>query len=194
MPDSPHPPQPTSVPQERTVAVVWPSIAAGAWGQWLGRLYGNRLGVRIAGVPLLLGWLIAIVTAPLAALLYLARKAPRKPLVLFGPVNADGLRYRLTTKRLLIENPFEKDASPVAQLAIDDFDAVEIDVLPGQAWYHAGDVVFLKEGKERLRLAGTPRPEPFVHTVLNTQQACRLRRPETKAKAGDGKPQPNVAV
>lgn len=161
--------------------MVWPSISAGAWGQWLGRVYLNRLGVRIGGVRLTLGWLAVIVTAPFAALLYLGRKAPRKPLVFFGPVNRDGVRYRLTTQRLLVEHPFEKDSPPVAQLSIAGFDTVDIDVQPGQEWFRSGDVVFSQGGEERLRLAGVPRPEPFVRTMLKTQQAATIKQPKASA-------------
>lgn len=177
MPASPLKPHPSSLPRERTVTVVWPSISAGPWGQWLGRVYGNRLGVRIGGAPLTLGWLMVIVTAPLAGLLYMARKAPRWPLLLVGPVNTAGVRYRLTTQRLLVENPFEKDAAPVAELSLDQFDDVQAEVQPGQEWYHAGDVVFSLRGEERLRLAGVPRPEPFMQTVMKTQQAAAINRP-----------------
>jgi hypothetical protein len=183
MPASPLKPHPSSLPRERTVTVVWPSISAGPWGQWLGRVYGNRLGVRIGGVPLSFGWLMVIVTAPLAGLLYMARKAPRWPLVFVGSVNTAGVRYRLTMQRLLVENPFEKDAAPVAELPLDQFDAVNADVQPGQEWYHAGDVVFSLNGKERLRLPGVPRPDPFMQTVIKTQQAAAINRPAVSASA-----------
>lgn len=187
MPASPLRPQAADLPRqglprEQTVAVVWPSICAGPWGRWLGRVYGNRLGVRVGGIPLTLGWLMVIVTAPLAGLLYLIRKAPRMPLVLVGPVNAAGVRYRLTTQRLLVEHPFEKGAAPVAELPLGGFDAINIDVQPGQAWFHAGDVVFSQQGVEGLRLAGVPRPDPFVRTVMKTLQAAAIERP---AKGGE---------
>lgn len=174
---------PKQAPHERTVAVVWPSIAAGAWGRWLGQLYSNRVGVRIGGVPLTLGWLAVILSAPLAALLYLGRKAPRKPFVLFGPINRDGVRYRLTTERVLIERPFEKDVPPVSELALNAFDSVDLEGHPGQEWFHAADVVFFHDGEERLRLKGVSRPEPFVHTVLQAQQAAAIRPTNAAAPA-----------
>ncbi len=174
---SPLKPKNSSLPREQTVTVVWPSISAGPWGRWLGGVYGNRWGVRLGGIPLTLGWLLVIVTAPLAALFYLIGKAPRLPFVLVGPVNPAGVRYRLTTQRLLVEHPLEKDAAPVAQLPLNEFDAIDIDVQPGQGWFCAGDVVFSRQGVERLRLAGVPRPDPFVRTVMKTQQAAAMQRP-----------------
>ena len=165
--------------------VVWPSISAGPWGRRLGRLYSNQFGFSIGGIPLTLGRLLALVTAPVAALLYLLRKAPRKPFVFFGPKNVDGVRYRLTTRRLLIEHPFEKDAAPIAELALDQFDVAQPEVQPGQAWFHAADVVFTLKGVERLRLAGVPRPDPFVRTVMKTQQAAAIAaRPQEAVAVG----------
>ncbi|QDV78148.1 hypothetical protein [Botrimarina mediterranea] len=178
---SPLKPQDSTRSHERTVTVVWPSISAGPWGQWLGRLYSNRFGFPIGGVPLTLGRLMTLLTAPIGAVLYLVRKAPRWPLVLVGTVNTAGVRYRVTTQRLLIENPFEKDATPVAALPLDGFDEVKAEVQPGQDWYHAADVVLLERGVERLRLAGVPRPEPFMRTVMKTQQAAAINRPAKDA-------------
>ncbi|MEO1497723.1 MAG: hypothetical protein AAFV43_11295 [Planctomycetota bacterium] len=161
---------------EATVANVWPSIAAGPLGRALGRLYGWRLGVRIRGVPLTIGWLMVVLTAPLAGLLFLARKAPRKPLVLFGPVNPDAVCYRLTNRGVQVVWPLERNAAPAAAITHADYDDVRIEVLPGQAWYPAGDVVFLHGETERLRLAGVPRPDPFVELCRKTHVAATIGR------------------
>ena len=68
-------------------------------------------------------------------------------------------------------------------MPLDQFDAVNADVQSGQEWYHAGDVVFSLKGEERLRLAGVPRPEPFIQTVVKTQQAAAINRPKVGASA-----------
>ncbi|MEN0110834.1 MAG: hypothetical protein AAF805_08925 [Planctomycetota bacterium] len=169
---------------ERTVVTAWPSICEGAWGRSLGQVYSWRAGVRVGGVPLTLGWLLVLLTAPLAALLYLGRKAPRKPFVLFGPINRDCLRYRITTRRVVIEHPMERRAAPVAELPLADFDEAAIEPRPGQTWFDAADVVLLAGGEERLRLAGIARPEPFVQTLLKTQSAFVQRRPSAERQAG----------
>ncbi|MGL4515011.1 MAG: PH domain-containing protein [Lacipirellulaceae bacterium] len=168
-----HPPE----VREATVATAWPSIAAGRRGRWLGRLAGNRLGVRLGGVPLTLGWGIAIATAPLAAALYLGWKAPRWPLIVVGPRNPRCRRYRVTNRRLLVERPLEKDARIEAELPLDAFDEVRVEVLPGQEWYKAGDLVFVRCGAEAFRLAGVSRPEAFRQIVLKTQRACVRQQP-----------------
>lgn len=178
---SPAEPKRPPAQREPTVAVEWPSICAGPWGRWLGRLYGLRAGVRVGSVPITVGWALVVLTAPLAGLLYLAGKAPRRPFLLFGPLNPDGVRYRLTTARVLIEHPFEKALAPLAELGLPEFDRIEIDVLPGQGWFDAGDVVLLDDSGERLRLRGVARPEPFVRTLMKTQQAATIRGGKTQA-------------
>ncbi len=155
--------------RETTVMVVWPSICAGPWGRWLGRLYSLRAGVTIAGVPLTVGWAIAIASIPLALLLYFDKKVPRIPLVLLGWSNPSCRRYRLTNRRVLVEHPFE--GTLLQSIALEGFDAINVHVLPGQEWYDAGDLVFLQNGVERLRLSGVNRPEPFRQSCLKAQQA-----------------------
>ena len=96
--------------------------------------------------------------------------------MLVGPINPDSVCYRITTQRVLIEHPLEKNHAPVAQLPLDAFDGVEMEVLPGQAWFDAADVVLTHEQREVLRLRGVGRPEPFVRTLLKTQQAWAIAR------------------
>jgi hypothetical protein len=54
-------------------------------------------------------------------------------------------------------------------VALDRFDAVEISVRPGQAWYKAGDLIFTLDGLETFRLEGVSRPEPFRSTCVKAQ-------------------------
>lgn len=159
---------------EATVTTVWPSISAGPLGRTLGRLYGWRAGVRVGGVPITIGWLLVIVTAPLAGLLYLARKAPRKPFVFVGARNPDGVCYRVTNRGVKIVWPLEPLADPAGSIGHSEYDAISIEVLPGQAWFHAGDVVLHCESQEVFRLAGVPRPQPFVEMCEKTRRAATI--------------------
>lgn len=165
------------------MAVEWPSICAGPWGRWLGRLYALRAGVRIGGVPITIGWALVVLTAPLAGLFYLAGKAPRWPFLLVGPLNPDGICYRLTTSRVLIEHPLEKNHGPLASIGLDELGRIGIEVLPGQAWFDAGDVILSDDSGERLRLRGVGHPDPFVRTLRKTQQAGVIRSTESPAPA-----------
>ena len=53
----------------------------------------------------------------------------------------------------------------------DGFDTIDIDTQPGQAWYHAGDLVFRRNGTEMLRLAGVSRPAVFRRCCVESQQS-----------------------
>ena len=54
---------------------------------------------------------------------------------------------------------------------LDRFDRIDIDVVPGQAWYHAGDLVFRLGNVETFRLEGVSRPAAFRETCLKSHLA-----------------------
>jgi hypothetical protein len=139
---------------EATIMMVWPSVAATAPGRLLGRLAGIRAGFG----PLTLGRLIAIGSIPLAAALYFSMRLPWAI-----------RRYRLTNRRVTIEEGVQGTVQQYTDL--DRFDRIEIEVRPGQEWFPAGDLVFLKGGVETLRLAGVPRPEVFRQACLKVRQS-----------------------
>ena len=56
-------------------------------------------------------------------------------------------------------------------IGLDEFDTVDVEVLPGQEWLHAGEIVFKRSGNEVLRLSGVPRPEIFQHVCQTAQTA-----------------------
>jgi len=147
---------------EVTVMTVWPSICRTAYGRFWGRCYKNRTGFKIYGVPLTLGWLIAIFSIPFILPLWIHMKIPRLPLIVFGFNNPSCRRYRLTNRRILVENGVTGEEQK--SVALDRFDTIQIEVLDGQQWYNAGDLVFLQGGTETFRLEGVPRPETFRHT------------------------------
>ena len=106
---------------------------AGGHPAWVGRAFT-------------FGKLLAVATLPLSLLVYFWQLTP------YGC-----RRYMLTNRRIIIR----KGLMAVDQrwIGFEDFDTVDIDVLPGQAWLHAGDLVLRRGGVEVLRLAGIPRPE-----------------------------------
>jgi hypothetical protein len=77
-------------------------------------------------------------------------------------------RYRLTNRRLVVQ----KGLRPLDErwVDFDRFDSIEIQVLPGQEWYPAGDLIFRNGPIETFRLAGVSRPETFRHTCLAARQ------------------------
>lgn len=176
---------PTSEPRESTIMCVWPSISALPIGQFLGRLYQLGPRVSLLRIPFRPGWLIALATVPVALFLYFNKIVPRIPFVLFGLRNPWCRRYRLTTERVVAENPFDalsaKRSGGAVKASVDltGFDAIELDQQPGQDWYRAADLVFILDGNEVLRLPGVPHAEAFRQTCLKAQ----LSHPNRPANA-----------
>lgn len=137
--------------QEATIMVVWPSVASLSLGRTLGGLLSNRAGF---GNILTVGNLLALATIPLGIVLYFITKWQR---------------YRLTNRRVVVERgpSLKVDRS----VPLDNFDSIEVVVLPGQQWYQAGDLIFRNGKIETLRLSGVPRPETFRHTCLKARHA-----------------------
>jgi hypothetical protein len=140
---------------EVTIMTVWPTIAANPLGRALGRMYTNRAGI---GPIFTVGKLKMLLTIPVA-------------LVLFGLSLAPWAcrRYRLTNRRVIIQNR----PRPVDErwIGLDEFDAIDVVVLPGQEWYPAGDLIFRRGKVETFRLSGVSRPETFRQTCLKAQRS-----------------------
>ena len=83
--------------------------------------------------------------------------------MLIGIRNPWCWQYRLTNRRVVMENPF---GGEIKSVALDRFDAIDIVVEPGQAWFKAGDLVFRQGQVETFRIWGVPRPETFRQTCL----------------------------
>jgi hypothetical protein len=134
--------------------VVWPSICAFP----LGRALGQKCSIQWPSIYIFrLGNLIALLSIPIAVFLYFYRFRPKS-----------ARRYRLTNQRIIVQ----KGLQPVddRSVELDEFDAVEIDVLPGQEWFHAGDLVLKRDGAQVLRLAGVQRPAPFRECCWKAHQ------------------------
>jgi len=133
---------------------VWPTIGATRAGRFVGTLCGVRAGYGF----FTLGKLFALATIPFSLVLYFWKVLPYV-----------GRRYRLTNRRVVIQ----KALPPVdrSSIDLDQFDAIAIEVLPGQAWLRTGEVLFMRQGREVFRLSGVPRPEVFRQTCLKAQSA-----------------------
>jgi hypothetical protein len=154
--------------QEVTVMTVWPSLAATGFGRFWGRLFALDYGFRVFGVPLTLGRIIALASIPFMLALYFLMRLPRFPFVIIGIKNPFCSQYRLTNRRLVVENPFGDESKSVA---LDRFDSVHVEVEPGQAWFKAGDLVFRQGPVETFRIGGVPRPETFRQTCLKARMS-----------------------
>jgi hypothetical protein len=139
---------------EVTSAVVWPSIGAYGLGRWVGQLCGARAGYGFFR----LGKLLALATIPLSLAVYAWKILPFVC-----------RRYRITNRRVIVQKGYA--AVDERSVGLDEFDTIEVRVLPGQAWLRCGDLVLLRDGQERLRLPGVVRPEVFRQTCLKAQIA-----------------------
>jgi hypothetical protein len=154
--------------KEVTVMAVWPSLSATAFGRFWGRLYSIDIGFRLFGVPITIGRLLALASIPFMVALYFLMRLPRFPGVIIGIANPWCWQYRLTNRRLIMENPFGGELKSVS---LDRFDAIDVVVEPGQAWYSAGDLVFRQGKVETFRIWGVPRPETLRHTCLKARMS-----------------------
>ena len=154
--------------KEVTIMTVWPSISATPYGRWWGRRYANRVGITLCGIPITAGRLIALASIPAILPIYFHMVVPKIPGIIFGAYNSACRRYRLTNRRVLVEQSF--GGGEQQSVSLDRFDSVEIVVQPGQEWYPAGDLVFRNGDVETFRLSGVPHPESFKHTCLKARQ------------------------
>src|SRR6188472_2679478 len=154
--------------KEVTVMTVWPSLSATAPGRFWGRLFAIELGFPIFGVPFTLGRLFALASIPFMVALYFLMRLPRFPGIIIGIRNSWCWQYRLTNRRVVVENPFGGELKGVS---LDRFDSIETVVEPGQAWYKAGDLVFRQGTVETFRIWGVPRPETFRQTCLKANMS-----------------------
>ncbi len=135
--------------REVTVMTVWPTLAAYGPGRIIGRLCSVKAGVGFFS----LGKLLALLLIPAAMGLYAFTLIP-------WMIRS----YRLTNRRVIVEVGLR--GRPERWVDFDRFDSIEVEVLPGQEWYPAGDLVFRNGQVETFRLAGVSRPETFRHTCL----------------------------
>ncbi len=134
---------------------VWPSVAK----YWLGRQLGQAFAIRWPDIYIFrLGNLIALLSIPLALVLYFFRILPFV-----------GTRYTLTNRRVVVYRGIV--GVEEKSIDLDRFDSVEIVVQPGQAWYDAGDLVFRRGNVETFRLDGVSRPDAFRATVVKAHMA-----------------------
>jgi hypothetical protein len=158
---------PTEI-QEVTAMTVWPSLSATAFGRFWGRLFAIEVGFPVFGIPLTIGRLMALVSIPFMVALYFLMRLPRFPGIIIGITNPWCWVYRLTNRRVVVENPF---GAEIKSVSLDRFDAIDIVVAPGQAWYKAGDLVFRLGPVETFRIWAVPRPETFRHTCLKANMS-----------------------
>ncbi len=113
-----------------------------------------------------LGKLLAVATIPISLIVFLWRLMP-------GACR----RYTLTNRRLIVQLGLTAKDGP--SIGLDGFDSIEVAVLPGQDFLHAGDLVFNRDGKEVFRLRGvsarrlSPRLSESPQCVVRGREVCQ---------------------
>jgi hypothetical protein len=149
---------------EREIETEFPSIAAVAPGRFLGSIL-ESMPAKIGGVKLSY-ILFGLPLAPLGVIGYLQLKVT-------------GQRYMVTNRSVSVRSALTSQV--VKQVALKDVADVTVDVVAGQAFYRAGDVVLRNaSGDEILRCAGVPQPERFRHVILEARDA-RMQSDESLA-------------
>jgi hypothetical protein len=167
-------------PEDRLVAMVYPSIAATIVGRVLGALY-ESIPIRLGSVKL--SHLIFVLpTIPIALGMYLALK-------IAGP------RYLLTTHRLRFLQGISGRAG--TEIPLEEVGRVDVVEVFGQKFFKAGDLVVHDHvGIQRLRFAGIVRPEMFRQTILDARDAlvrtdAARRAIEARQTGGALRPEPS---
>ena len=139
--------------REVTVMTVFPTLGATPAGRMIGRLC--RVGSSHGFFSL--GKLFALLLIPVAI-----------PLFVYTLLPFVICRYRLTNRRVVVQKGLR--AVDVRWVDFDRFDAIDVEVLPGQEWFPAGDLIFRRGAVETFRLPGVSRPETFRRTCLSTRR------------------------
>ena len=141
---------------ETTLTTRWPTIAATSAGRLVGRWSALPGGFGV----FTLGTLMAAVTIPISLTVFCWQLMP-----------VVCRRYRLSDRRIVVQ----KGLSAVEErsIGLDEFDTVEIRVLPGQEWLRTGELLFLRDGQEVFRLSGVPRPQVFCEICLKQRHTLR---------------------
>ncbi len=79
------------------------------------------------------------------------------------------MRYRVTDRRIVVERGLTGVEQRSVQL--DRFDEIDVVVRPGQAWFHAGDLIFRLGATETFRLEAVSRPQAFRQVCLKSHRA-----------------------
>lgn len=140
--------------RETAIMTIWPTIGATACGRWVGRLCAIPIGIGF----FTLGKLMALATIPVSLAVFCWQLMPYAC-----------RRYALTNLRIVVQKGLTAVAGPA--IGLDEFDTIDILVLPGQEWLHCGELVFCNEGTEVFRLSGVSRPEIFRQVCLKARTA-----------------------
>lgn len=157
----------TAEPREVTATIIWPTIGATAPGRWVGRMCGVKIG---SGAFFTVGKLLALATIPVSLAVFFWQLLPFVC-----------RRYTLTDRRIVVQKGLT--AVDERSIGLDEFDAIDVEILPGQQWLQAGELVFKREGAEVFRLSGVSRADVFRQVCLKVRGALLSVREVVRRQA-----------
>ncbi len=156
---------------EVTVMTVFPSMGATPFGRLIGRLCGLQIGL---GKFFTLGKLFALLLIPVALVYFFWRLSPWAC-----------RRYRITNRRVVVHRWLT--SQEVASIGLDGFDAIDVEVLPGQEWFPCGNLIFRRGPVLVFELEGVREPEVFRQACLKAargyQAVQQVRQQQAPAQA-----------
>ena len=140
--------------QEGVLETVFPSVASTVFGKLIGSLM-ESIPVAVRGIKV--SHVLFGIPAGLAIIPgYLLMKM--------------GHFYVLTNRAVKIRS--QAGAQLIQSCPLNDIADVAIDVLPGQAFYHAADLSLLNaRGDVLMRLPGIVRPDRFRRAIIESRDA-----------------------
>ncbi len=140
---------------EPEIRSKYPSIASTALGRVLGSIY-ESVPIRIWGIKLS-NLLFVLPTAPIGVLLYVTTK-------LFGE------RYVLTNRS--VQRWAVIGAKQFQSVTLTDVAEIEYVQLPGQEYYHAGDLILRNaKGDSVMRISGVKDADVFRQIIEKIRDA-----------------------
>ena len=140
---------------ESEIRSKYPSIASTALGRVLGNLY-ESIPIRIWGIKL--SYLVFVLpTAPIGVLLYVVTKLA-------------GERYVLTNRS--VQRWAVIGQKQFQSIGLTDVAEIEYVQLPGQEYYHAGDLILKNaKGDSLMRISGVKDADVFRQIIEKARDA-----------------------
>ena len=158
---------------EAEIMTAYPTLAATGLGRAIGSLC-DAVPLKTYGIPvwrLMIAAVLALVVVPIAGTI---------GLVLYFVTKMTGQRFVLTNRGLQVRQMIGVRLN--SQASLSDIKSIDIQELPGQAFYKAADLLVKGgDGKTLVRLEGVQRPAVFRQTILEARDARQQVEESLKA-------------
>ncbi|HWL08119.1 MAG TPA: hypothetical protein VNQ76_06940 [Planctomicrobium sp.] len=155
-----------SVGRETEVETLYPSIAAGSLGRFIGQLMELPKGISSSLLRILCLSFLGLMLAPLSVLSYFLGKLTGKRHVITN--------RRVSPQRIIARKSIETNHDNDGVL-IKDVAEIEIATRSGDAFFRTGDLI-LKDGTGRIlmQIPGIPNPQRVQHLLQTLRSAQSL--------------------